>query len=70
MRSRLTEDFIERFARLPPAVKEQARSSYRRWKANPRHPSLVFKRIHAHEPIYSVRIGIDWRALGLMEDDG
>ena len=70
MRSRLTEDFIDLFVRLPPAVKEQARSSYRRWKANPRHPSLVFKRIHAREPIYSVRIGIDWRAVGLMEDGG
>ncbi|MCX7048717.1 MAG: hypothetical protein NTX50_24925 [Candidatus Sumerlaeota bacterium] len=69
MRSRLTEGFIDRFARLPPSVKELARTNYRRWKANPKHPSLAFKRIHASESIYSVRIGIGWRAAGLLEGD-
>lgn len=33
------------------------------------HPSLQFERVHQTEPLYSVRIGLGWRALGLLEDD-
>ena len=69
MNSYLTDDFIGRFARLPDSVKELARRNYRLWKQNPRHPSLQFKRVHATEPIYSVRVGWHWRALGVLEDD-
>ena len=50
-------------------VKEKARRSYRFWKQNPNHPSLLFKRVHIREPIYAVRVDIGWRALGLREDD-
>jgi hypothetical protein len=39
------------------------------WKNNPRHASLRFKKVHSTEPVYSVRIGRDWRALGLLEGD-
>jgi hypothetical protein len=39
------------------------------WRDNPAHPSLHFKRIHGQEGLYSVRIGLGWRALGLLEDD-
>jgi hypothetical protein len=30
---------------------------------------LHFKRVHATEPLYSVRVGLHWRVLGLLEDD-
>lgn len=69
MKSLLTEDFIHAFGGLPASVQAQARKSYRLWRANPAHPSLYFKRVHAHEPLYSVRIGLGWRALGLLEED-
>lgn len=69
MNSYLTEDFLECFRQLPQDVKEKARRSYRFWKQNPNHPSLQFKRVHTREPIYAVRVGIGWRALGLREDD-
>ncbi len=69
MKSRLTEEFVEYFHVLPDAVKTQARKNYRLWKENPRHPSLHFKRVHQHEPLYSVRVGRGWRALGLLDDD-
>jgi hypothetical protein len=36
---------------------------------DPSHPSLQFKRVHAKEPIYSVRIGLGWRAVGVRSDD-
>lgn len=69
MNSRLTEDFLVCFASLPDRIKAQARNAYRRWRDDPSHPSLHFKRVHATEPLYSVRIGLGWRALGLLEGD-
>jgi hypothetical protein len=69
LKSRTTEEFFFLFGKLPPNVRESARKSYRLWRDNPAHPSLHFKRIHSQEPLYSVRIGRGWRALGLMEDD-
>jgi hypothetical protein len=67
--SQLTPDFLACFAKLPDAVKEQARRCYQLWRGNPAHPSLHFKRIHGQENVYSVRIGLGWRALGLVEGD-
>ncbi|HEX6904037.1 MAG TPA: hypothetical protein VF789_30280 [Thermoanaerobaculia bacterium] len=69
MRSRITEDFLAHFQKLPHDVRERARKNYQLWRQNPGHPSLHFKRIHGTEPLYSVRVGLGWRALGLLEDD-
>jgi hypothetical protein len=69
MNSCLSEDFLTCFARLPDAVKEQARKSYRLWKDDPSHPGVRFKRIHNSEPMYSIRVGKGWRALGLLDGD-
>ena len=33
------------------------------------HPSLRFKKVHTKLPIYSVRIDLDWRAIGILEGD-
>ena len=69
MNSYLTEDFLACFRRLPQNVKEKARKNYRLWQQNRNHPSLQFKRVHSIEPIYSIRVGIGWRALGLREGE-
>jgi len=69
MNSRVTDDFLARFAGLPDTVKAQARKSDPSWKSDPSHPSLHFKRIHNHEAMYSVRVGKGWRALGLRNRD-
>lgn len=69
MNSQITENFVECFARLPDAVKAQARKSYRLWKQDPSHPSLHFKRIHGHDALYSARVALGWRVLGLLEGD-
>ena len=68
MRSQLTDELIAHFRALPAEIRAQARKNYQLWKQNPYHPSLHFKRIHTQEPVYSVRIGIGWRALGLLDD--
>ena len=69
MKSKVTEDFVAHFSRLPETVKAKARKNYRLWRANPAHPGLHFKRIHSRDELYSVRVGIGWRAVGLLEGD-
>lgn len=52
-----------------PKTSSEQQKNYKLWKQNLNHPGLDFKRVHNTKPIYSVRIGIGWRALGMMEDD-
>ena len=49
MNSRVTEDFMLCYARLPANVREQARRAYRLWRSNPSHPGIQSKRIHSAE---------------------
>ncbi|MGA0198585.1 MAG: hypothetical protein ACO3NK_05565, partial [Prochlorotrichaceae cyanobacterium] len=63
----LTEDFVKSFAQLPARVKQTARKNYRLWKQNPSHPSLEFKKLNTKEPLYSVRAGMGWRAIGVLK---
>ena len=52
---------------LPSEVRELASKNYQLLKADPRHPSLHFKRIGG---LWSVRIGAHHRALGTeIEND-
>lgn len=69
MKSQLSDDFLACFAGLPDAVRQQARRAYRLWRGDPRHPSLHFKRVHRRADVWSVRIGLGWRALGVLDDD-
>ena len=69
MISKTTEKFRILFSCLPPIIKIQARESYHQFKLNPYHPSLQFKRIHSSKPIYSVRVNIDYRAVGVIKHD-
>lgn len=69
VRSLTTEDFRVLLASAPAEIQARARATYRVWSDNPAHPSLRFKRVHAGQPIYSVRITLDWRALCVLNDD-
>jgi len=69
MNSRINARFRKAYASLPDRIRQQARESYRLFKQNPRHPGLHFKRINATLPIYSVRVNLDYRALGLLRGD-
>jgi len=64
-----TDRFRKAFDRLPSAVKDKARRSYLLWQTDPYHPSLNFKLVYSEKQIYSVRIGLSYRALGLKEGD-
>jgi hypothetical protein len=55
------------FSELPAEVQRQARRAYRIFRQNPNQPSLRFKPVHPTRPIYSVRIGPGYRAVGILE---
>ena len=67
MMSHTTERFRNAFQKLPGNVQKAARKAYLLWKQNPQHRSLQFKQIHSVKPIYSVRVGRGWRAVGVKD---
>jgi hypothetical protein len=69
MNSMITAGFRACFAQLPESVRQQASRAYALWRSDPHHPSLQFKRVSSRQPIYSVRVGLGHRALGLWEGD-
>jgi mRNA-degrading endonuclease RelE of RelBE toxin-antitoxin system len=69
MNSRTTRRFRKAFERLPQQVQKQAKEAYLLFEKNPYHPSLYFKRVHSTQPIYSVRITLNYRSVGVLEGD-
>ena len=69
MRSVTTTRFRKAFDKLPLDIQQKARQAYITWKENPNHPSLHFKQIHETQPIFSVRISLSYRAIGIKEKD-
>ena len=61
--------FWAAYRRLPTDIQGLATRAYRLFASNPRYQSLRFKKVHGHEPIYSVRIALGYRAVGLVEGD-
>jgi hypothetical protein len=69
MTSYITDDFVKCFRKLPLRIQRTARKNYKIWKKNPHHKSLEFKQVGKRKPIYAVRVGIGWRALGYKRDN-
>lgn len=69
MTSRTTAGFRKTFAQLPPQIQVQARNAYRLFRQNPQHPSLRYRTVHPILPIYSARVGIHYRAVGVRDGD-
>lgn len=67
MISKTTRRFRQMLAKLPSNVRHQAKEAYRLFRQNPNHLSLRFKKVHDTEPIYSARINIDYRAVGVLD---
>jgi len=66
MNSRTTRRFRELLSALPLHVRRQAREAYRLFQENPGHPGLRFKQVYSDPPIWSVRVGIGYRAVGAV----
>lgn len=69
MNSRTTRRFRGLLAALPEPVRRQARAAYRQFLADPSHPGLRFKPVHPDPPVYSARVGIGYRAVGVLDGD-
>jgi hypothetical protein len=67
--SRTTKQFRKQLSELPPHIRRQARKAFVTWHRDPWHPSLQFKQIHATRPIFSARVGLDWRAVCVRTED-
>lgn len=69
MRSLTTAQFWKLYNALPKEVQQRADSAYALWQINPQAHGLYFKRVGNRQPIYSVRIGQGYRALGILDED-
>jgi hypothetical protein len=69
VKSRATPRFWRAYNELPAEARDAAQKVYRLFRQDPKHPSLQFKKVHDREPIYSVRVTIGYRAVGLLEND-
>lgn len=69
MKSSVTKAFRKQLSQLPESVQEQATKAYALWHSDPYHNSLQFKRVSQRQPIYLARIGLNYRVLGLVEED-
>jgi hypothetical protein len=61
-----TTAFWECYQQLPAAIQQLADKNYELLKADPEHPSLHFKKVGSYR---SVRVGIAYRALGIVDED-
>jgi hypothetical protein len=66
MQSRTTRQFWRLFSQLPIDAQRDAKRSYRLFRTNPAHPGLQFKKLEGEDNIYSVRIGLEYRALAVV----
>ena len=69
MNSRASERFWELFEDLPADVRTQAREAFKRFSHDPFHPGLQFKHVSPRQPLWSVRINRNYRALGIRDND-
>jgi hypothetical protein len=69
MKSATLDSFWAAYRRLDESTKQSARKAFHLWAENPFHPSLRFKCINRQENIWSVRVTLGYRALGLWDGD-
>lgn len=63
---RASPRFWDCYHRLPAEIQDLADREYERWQNNPGHPSLQFKKVFE---LWSVRIGLHYRALAVEDGD-
>lgn len=69
MKSATLPSFWTAYGSLEEDIRRRARKAYQLWAQNPFHPSLHFKCINPDDCIWSVRITLGHRALGIWEGD-
>lgn len=67
MRHFASPQFWHHYRQLPLEVRTLADKNFKLLKADPKHPSLHFKKI---DRLWSVRVGAHYRALALDSSEG
>jgi hypothetical protein len=67
MKSFTSRRFRDAYAALPEHVQQQARRAYQLFQHDRSHPGLNFKKVDEANNIYSVRVGLGYRALGQFD---
>ncbi|MFO0889138.1 MAG: hypothetical protein U0790_08355 [Isosphaeraceae bacterium] len=67
MNSFLLPELFEYHRALPESVRQQARQPYALFQQDPNHPGLGFRQVHPTRPIFSARVGLQYRAFGVRE---
>jgi len=67
MRNFASPAFWEAYQKLPERIRDLADKNFHLLKANPKHPSLRFKKVGR---FWSARVGLGHRALAVEIDDG
>src|SRR6476660_7808357 len=52
MNSHTTQSFRDALALLPIDIQKRARAAYLRFRTNPRHPGLDFKKVHPRDRFF------------------
>ncbi len=68
MKSVTTDRFRHLYRQASLERQRKIRRAFQLWRENPTHPSLRFKKVHVTLPIYSARVDLDWRAVGVLKD--
>lgn len=67
MNSFLLPEFLALYRALPEQVRQQARQAYALFRQDPHHSSLRFRQVHPVRPIFSARVGLHYRAVGVRQ---
>ncbi|CCQ73267.1 Conserved protein of unknown function [Magnetospira sp. QH-2] len=62
--------YWDSFEELPGEIRKLAEKNFKTWKTNPNAPGLRFKQIHKDLPVYSFRVGMKHRTVGVEAEDG
>ncbi len=62
--------FWQRYRQLPKDMRELADKNHKLLGSDPQHPSLQLKKVGKAKQLWSVRVGMHYRALGLDKPEG
>jgi len=69
MNSDTLPSFWKNYHKLEEGIRSRVKKSYKLWMDDPFHPSLRFKCINRSENIWSVRVTLGYRAIGVLDED-
>jgi mRNA-degrading endonuclease RelE of RelBE toxin-antitoxin system len=69
MNSSTLPSFWKLYKKLDANIQKQAVKAFHLWSENPFHPSLHFKCINSDENIWSIRISLGYRAIGVIQNE-